>query len=88
MQYDFIEGEAETVNTILRNDQQTPAVTVLPNGKTLVVWSSDDLHPEVSPTEEYIPGGLKAQLYDLSGSKVGAEFQLTNVGGAGRIIGQ
>ena len=47
LQYDFIEGEVDTANTILKDSQQTPAVTALPNGETVVIWSSSDLHQKI-----------------------------------------
>ena len=70
--------------TILtRGPDNYPAVATLPNGNTVVVWQSDDVHSDVSPTGGYIPGSLKAQLFDIDGNKIGVEGQLTDVGGAG-----
>lgn len=34
-------GNETRINTTTQNDQHTPSVTVLPNGNTVIVWSSD-----------------------------------------------
>ena len=79
-EYDFIEGEAETVNTILKRGTSKLLLSQCCLNDNTVDCGRGVR--EVSPTG-YIPGGLKAQLFDIDGNKIGVEGQLTDVGGAG-----
>ncbi|UQD75602.1 AIDA repeat-containing protein [Bradyrhizobium japonicum] len=52
------------INSVTANNQNTPAITGLPNGGFVVAWTNQGSSaPDV-----------KAQVYDASGAKVGSEF--------------
>ena len=64
------------VNTAALGTQVNPAITALSDGKFVVTWSDNSgLLGEVAY-------GIKAQVFDATGSRVGAEFRVnTNVQG-------
>lgn len=51
-------------NSVTANNQNTPAITGLPNGGFVVAWTNQG---SVAPD-------VKAQVYDANGAKVGSEF--------------
>lgn len=52
------------INSVTANNQNTPAITGLPNGGFVVAWTNQG---SVAPD-------IKAQVYDANGAKVGSEF--------------
>ena len=58
------------VNTTTVATQDQPTITSLSNGGFVVVWRDTSLHGDTSGS------GLKAQLFDSAGIKVGVEFQV------------
>jgi Ca2+-binding RTX toxin-like protein len=54
------------VNTTTANDQQDPSVTALASGGFVVSWADS--------TGDASAGGIKAQIFDASGNRVGNEF--------------
>lgn len=52
------------INSATANNQNTPAITGLPNGGFVVAWTNQG---SVAPD-------IKAQVYDANGAKVGSEF--------------
>ncbi|OSJ28874.1 hypothetical protein BSZ19_29240 [Bradyrhizobium japonicum] len=52
------------INSVTANNQNTPAITGLPNGGFVVAWINQG---SVAPD-------IKAQVYDANGAKVGSEF--------------
>ncbi|MCP3368295.1 Ig-like domain-containing protein [Bradyrhizobium cajani] len=57
-------GGEFTINSVTANNQNTPAITGLPNGGFVVAWTNQGT---VAPD-------IKAQVYDANGAKVGSEF--------------
>ena len=52
------------INSVTANNQNTPAITGLPNGGFVVAWTNQGSSA----------ADVKAQVYDASGAKVGSEF--------------
>lgn len=52
------------INSVTANNQNTPAITGLPNGGFVVAWTNQGSSA----------ADVKAQVYDASGTKVGSEF--------------
>lgn len=52
------------INSVTANNQNTPAITGLPNGGFVVAWTNQG---SIAPD-------IKAQVYDANGAKVGSEF--------------
>jgi hypothetical protein len=63
------------VNTAATGSQFTPTVATLADGKFVIAWSTGDTLQDGSGN------AIKAQLFDASGAKLGAEF-LVNTGTA------
>jgi len=62
-------GGAEfVVNTATVGNQYSPSVTGLANGTFVVTWQTSDAAQDGSSS------AIKAQLFDASGAKIGAEF--------------
>jgi autotransporter passenger strand-loop-strand repeat protein len=57
-------GSEFLINSVTANNQNTPAITGLPNGGFVVAWTNQG---SSAPD-------IKAQVYDASGAKVGSEF--------------
>ncbi|NEO84066.1 MAG: S8 family serine peptidase [Spirulina sp. SIO3F2] len=59
-------GREFSISTTQQGDQSAPAVTALPNGEFLVVWSSPDS----------FQNGIYGQRFNSDGSKNGGDFQI------------
>lgn len=57
-------GGEVLINSVTANNQNTPAITGLPNGGFVVAWTNQGSSA----------ADVKAQVYDASGAKVGGEF--------------
>ncbi|HEV2156714.1 AIDA repeat-containing protein [Bradyrhizobium sp.] len=57
-------GGEFVINSVTANNQNTPAITGLPNGGFVVAWTNQGSSA----------ADVKAQVYDASGAKVGSEF--------------
>lgn len=68
-------GPEFLVNTQAAGSQYSPSITALANGGFVVSWYTTDAAQDGSS------GAIKAQLFDASGARVGAEF-LVNTQGA------
>ncbi len=62
------------VNTIVSLDQTAPTVTALANGGFVVAWTDFSFSPD-----DPDPTGVRAQLFDANGQRVGAEFLVNTV---------
>ncbi|PHO02091.1 hypothetical protein CSC82_20455 [Rhodobacteraceae bacterium 4F10] len=62
-------GEEFRVNTFTLFDQQTPAITSLPDGGFTIVWESD--------RQDGYEGGIYGQRYDADGNRTGGEVQVS-----------
>jgi hypothetical protein len=63
-------GEEFQVNTYTKNDQVNPKICALNNGNFIICWESYE--------QDGSSGGIFAQLYDNTGSRIGAEFQVNS----------
>ena len=59
-------GSELSINTVTTGNQNTPTITALANGGFAVAWTDQNASSG---------GEIKAQVYDSSGIKVGAEFR-------------
>ncbi|MGX1321669.1 autotransporter passenger strand-loop-strand repeat protein [Bradyrhizobium sp. USDA 377] len=57
-------GGEFVINSVTANNQNTPAITGLPNGGFVVAWTNQGSSA----------ADVKAQVYDANGAKVGSEF--------------
>jgi Ca2+-binding RTX toxin-like protein len=57
------------VNTTTAGDQRQPVIATLANGDFIIAWTSRS-------GQDGSSGGIYAQRYDVSGTKVGSEFRL------------
>ncbi|WP_131819302.1 Ig-like domain-containing protein [Sphingomonas jatrophae] len=64
-------GAETLVNTATASAQSTPSVTGLPNGGFVTTWQ--DFSRAGNPAD-YDGSGIKAQLFDAAGAKVGSEL--------------
>jgi VCBS repeat-containing protein len=62
-------GSELLANSATLNNQQAPAITTLANGNYVVSWA--DGSAQGGDTSGY---GIKAQVFDASGAKIGGEF--------------
>src|SRR5688572_17053926 len=62
-------GSERTVNTVTAGAQQSPTIAVLASGNFVVTWMDDSGEGgDASGT------GIKAQLFEADGDKIGGEF--------------
>ncbi|HEV2865757.1 MAG TPA: cadherin domain-containing protein, partial [Allosphingosinicella sp.] len=62
------------VNTAGAAAQKSPSVAGLANGDFVIAWRTDD------QTADDASGAIKAQVFDSTGAKLGAEFRVNSLG--------
>ena len=61
-------GDDFVVNTEVESIQDSPAISVLPDGGFVVAWKTND------PSQDGSSDAIKAQVFDQDGNPVGTEF--------------
>jgi hypothetical protein len=68
-------GSSFVINTTTLNSQNTPDIAVFPDGGFVVAWSDNS-----GLGNDLVDYGIKAQVFDATGAKVGTEFQVNSAG--------
>ena len=63
------------LNTVYKLGDQVPGeITALPGGRFVAVWADSKQGPAGGAEGDFTKGGVKAQLFEADGTKVGAEI--------------
>ena len=74
------QGAEFLVNSAWASDDYDPTITALSNGGFVVTWTTED------PAQDGSGSAIKAQVFDASGVKQGAEFLVNTAAAGGQYV--